>query len=1135
MKIIFTIVLLTTSFLCCASRQDLEEKPEFRILSPQFMCSKNDLNATIETPPEDITIRFQPKEGKKLTYHVRVYFEFIEGWKSQRHTISLWRSIRLLEKRFRNTTEEITLNNKINIGHDELTPGVIYTFSLSAKDDKGAVSDEENITLVYRSENDPKRGVGEVSLLLIGSIHTYKHLPLIIQASLIFCQPTNDYVFKWQMPFLEEVYQEWLRTPGKTLYLPPNVLKPGKKDKVYVKVLNQNQTETYTQGSMNLHVLKRDFFVILTPMNLSIGINRRITYKLAISQSFDDEDLSQITWECKNLQNDENCLNFEGASGPKQEVSFPSLGDYQVTAQITSDDVTQTLSSFVTVDPRIIASVQFPDIKPKPLISWRSLRLPVVVNDVIPQCHLHWTTVNPFDDNQYGYIDDSYFPSKIIPNLEENFLSDIVEISNATYSEDFMLEVPEQFENFSGIEPEKVYVFRLLVTCPEPLEEWNAESEGNITSFADLVLISKQPPITRPMEVFPEEGVALKTLFTIFTGTASDTPDDYPMRYLFQYQIGRLVVDLEEFYENMQITTELPYSEEPIRIFYRVCDTRNACSRTEGPSIHVNLPEDYSREEFQFKLDKIKSMFYRTDYDSMFSTSVACILTFKEFPDKTFYEELKSLLIRRIQEEVSRLQANDESIFVSELKILSFVKYGKILLELLGVNDAKLKEDLLTLLSTIRQERSDSGTLEENNLIMKRSIEPDKAEMRKLSEEDVLQKGILELELREGIINSPNFTKNSTKALELKQEFVQEIRKFIGSVLCPSLQLSSEFKLDSANFSLELFRGNGFQVKVRNFSIPSLRDQGDTGYVILRNVFNTNSAEEYCASRITYSSDFISGDIREEIFDLTLFAMNSTRNKAKLLHKSTTEDERYSLISLQMKVNNFYEDAKCVIWSGMEWIDEACSVLSTSPSNIECQCSELGFIKIFTDARFEEDEMYENTTTNPSTLTTEATIDEVVPQGKSTIVDPQIGYIKSDIIHTEPLVITTNIKDKVKSVSDIFTFSPIVNKEADEVITVKTIQRNSQENSSQPHEDLDGNIRESNLATTIGFIVVGIFCLIIIIIITFNLYFIRKKNKMKHMQEMQIMSTESRVQSEEIKYARFYDEKMLLGNQDNYN
>uniref|UniRef100_A0A1B0CX67 Putative conserved plasma membrane protein n=1 Tax=Lutzomyia longipalpis TaxID=7200 RepID=A0A1B0CX67_LUTLO len=971
--------------------------------------------------------RFQPKEGKKLTYHVRVYFEFIEGWKSQRHTISLWRSIRLLEKRFRNTTEEITLNNKINIGHDELTPGVIYTFSLSAKDDKGA--------------------------------------------------------FKWQMPFLGEVYQEWLRTPGKTLYLPANVLKPGKKDKVYVKVLNQNQTETYTEGSMNLHVLKRDFFVILTPMNLSIGINRRITYKLAISQSFDDEDLSQITWECKNLQDNENCPNFEGASGPMQEVSFPSLGDYQVTAQITSDDVTQTLSSFVTVDPRIIASVQFPDIKPKPLISWRSLKLSVVVNDVIPQCHLHWTTVNPFDDNQYGYIDNSYFPSKIIPNLEENFLSDIVEISNATYSEDFILEVPEQFENFSGIEPEKVYVFRLLVTCPEPLEEWNAESEGNITSFADLVLISKQPPITRPMEVFPEEGVALKTLFTIFTGTASDTPDDYPMRYLFQYQIGRLVVDLEEFYENMQITTELPYSEEPIRIFYRVCDTRNACSRTEGPSIHVNLPEDYSREEFQFKLDKIKSMFYRTDYDSMFSTSVACILTFKEFPDKTFYEELKSLLIRRIQEEVSRLQANDESIFVSELKILSFVKYGKLLLELLGVNDTKLKEDLLTLLSTIRQERSDSGTLDENNLIMKRSIEPDKAEMRKLSEED----------------------------------------------------LSSEFKLDSANFSLELFRGNGFQVKVRNFTIPSLRDQGDSGYVILRNVFNTNSAEEYCASRITYSSDFVSGDVREEIFDLTLFAMNSTRNKAKLLTKSKTEDERYSLIFLQMKENRFYEDAKCVIWSGMEWTDETCSVLSTSPSNIECQCSELGFIKIFTDSRFEEDETYENTTINPFTLTTEATIDEVVPQGKSTIVDPQIGYIKSDIIHTEPLVITTNIKDKVKSVSDIFTFSPIVNNEADEVITVKTIQRNSQENSSQPHEDLDGNIRESNLATTIGFIVVGIFCLIIIIIITFNLYFIRKKNKMKHMQEMQIMSTESRVQSEEIKYARFYDEKMLLGNQDNYN
>lgn len=136
---------------------------------------------------------FQPKEGKKLTYLVRVYFEFIEGWKSQRHTISLWRSIRMLEKRIRNASEEISMNNQIHIDQKELTPGVIYTFNIGGRDSIGDMSDEKNVTVVYRADSAAK-SKRDISLLLIGSVYMYSHLPLLIQANLIFCEPTNDYV-----------------------------------------------------------------------------------------------------------------------------------------------------------------------------------------------------------------------------------------------------------------------------------------------------------------------------------------------------------------------------------------------------------------------------------------------------------------------------------------------------------------------------------------------------------------------------------------------------------------------------------------------------------------------------------------------------------------------------------------------------------------------------------------------------------------------------------------------------------------------------------------------------------------------------------------------------------------------------
>ncbi|GAB0092498.1 hypothetical protein DMENIID0001_074940 [Sergentomyia squamirostris] len=1132
--LLFLSVLCHTSPLL-AIDSDVMQKPEFRIISPQFMCNTKNTNRSVEASPEEITIRFQPREGRRLTYLVRVYFQFIDGWKSQRRTISLWRSIRLLEKRIRNISEEISLNNQFNINQTELTPGVIYTFNIAGRDSNAVLSEEENVTVVYRnSQESGRKGVGDLSLLLIGSVYIYNHLPFILQANLILCQPTNDYFFKWKVSGLEDEYKMWLRTPGKTLYLPPNILSPSKSYMINVEVSNINQTLSYTRSTMKLRILTREFFAILTPRNLSVGINRKITYKLSISQMDVEEYSLEISWECENLQNQTACLNFEEESTTKLEISFGTSGTYRVCAVITYKEFTQTLSSYVTVDPRIVASVQFPDLKPRPLISWRALRIPVVVNNVIPHCSLHWVTINGTEDRKYGFIESSYFNTKVIPDLEENFLSDIVEISNATYSEDFPLFVDAQSDSFPGIEPETTYIFRLNIVCPEPIQEWDSENVGNVSSFADLILMSKQPPLAETLKVEPEEGVALKTKFRFMTGMATDTADDYPLRYSFQYQINEILVDLDEFYENMEMETELPYSEEPLRTFYQVCDTRGACSRLEGPRIRVNMIETILKDEFLFKIDKLKFMFHRTDYGDVFSNSIACIYTFKAMPDATYYKKLKSELFDLIQMEVKRLQGKNEEIFISEQKILNFVKYGKILADLFDFKNAKFTENLLNLLKSIPQERSDEyGFINENYVLTKRSIEPDKAELRELSDEDLLMKGILELELLETMISSLNHTENSTKIQEIKRNFTQQVRDFVGNLLCCSLQLSSDYSFVSGNFSLHVFRGNGRQIQLRNLSLPSSKDQPDSGYVILRDLYETEPTAEYCVSRISYNSDFITDTLRmEEILDISLFAIDPYLKYTEIQEPSMNS-EKYSVISLRLQPDTGPDETMCAIWNGRNWTDEYCEVVKITPSNIDCHCFMLGFLKLISHDPGTE-EFFDNVTVSTPRFTqipgTSPSTSEVPEE--SFIEEPPIDYYKtSDVSKTETFIVMDTAKPKTKMVSAVFTFSPIVNNErADEVITVATSTLTNQSDSSN-----NPNIKESGYATMIGFIVIGIFCLIIIIILSVNLYFIRKKKKMKHLQEIQIMSTETRTQSEEIKYARFYDEQ-TLGNHpdDNY-
>lgn len=157
--------------------------------------------------------------------------------------------------------------------------------------------------------------------------------------------------------------------------------------------------------------------------------------------------------------------------------------------------------------------------------------------------------------------------------MEGNFLSELVDYANTTYSRDISLTVPDANValNWHGLEPNARYKFRLITVCPAPIsfDESNgsnqtvvlSNNDERITSFVDVTVTTNQPPIGRILEVEPSDGVALKTIFKFSTGVAIDEADDFPLKYKFQFRIDdRVIVDVGEYYENMVTTARLPYS-----------------------------------------------------------------------------------------------------------------------------------------------------------------------------------------------------------------------------------------------------------------------------------------------------------------------------------------------------------------------------------------------------------------------------------------------------------------------------------------------------------------------------------------------------------------------------------------------
>jgi hypothetical protein len=96
---------------------DEDVKPFLRIVAPQYICDSKEKSNASSSDSNKLTIALQTREGQRLRYAITIDFTILDGFKNQRHTLSIWKNVRELQAKFqiKNVSDAISLRNQIEI------------------------------------------------------------------------------------------------------------------------------------------------------------------------------------------------------------------------------------------------------------------------------------------------------------------------------------------------------------------------------------------------------------------------------------------------------------------------------------------------------------------------------------------------------------------------------------------------------------------------------------------------------------------------------------------------------------------------------------------------------------------------------------------------------------------------------------------------------------------------------------------------------------------------------------------------------------------------------------------------------------------------------------------------------------
>lgn len=135
LKVLIALIAGKMSQQQVANGDESGERPFLRIVAPKFLCGRENSAGNQSDSVDnsnDLTIALQTREGQKLRFQISVDFELIDGgFVSQRHTLSIWRNVRNLKKKFFDEARNISEKNQIELDANEVSISGTYGFLIS--------------------------------------------------------------------------------------------------------------------------------------------------------------------------------------------------------------------------------------------------------------------------------------------------------------------------------------------------------------------------------------------------------------------------------------------------------------------------------------------------------------------------------------------------------------------------------------------------------------------------------------------------------------------------------------------------------------------------------------------------------------------------------------------------------------------------------------------------------------------------------------------------------------------------------------------------------------------------------------------------------------------------------------------
>ncbi|XP_058467634.1 uncharacterized protein LOC131440391 isoform X2 [Malaya genurostris] len=1046
-------------------------------------------------------------------------FNLLDGFISQRHTLQLWRSVRLLEKRLHKESDQISDNNRIIIADGELVAAVIYTFNIVGIDADGTKSQGQNFTIIYRGKNarssvdrPGSSSSNDVSLILLGAEVSYSDVPFLMTAKLIFCNPRNNYKVQWKIPGVIDTFKS-LETQSNMLEIPAGILFPNSSYELIVTIFDTDNGEEIIGATMKLSILKRATKGFLYPVETLSGYARSTKINFAFNRAFD----GNFSLNCVDGSGDDSCSKDLVVAGNSIHLPLKKVTRYTTT--VSTEDF-KTLS-IIVIDPKSTISVTLQKQPPLYLIPGQRYDITAEVSGLVPKCSCNWTVVNEKGYAHFDAVSVDTLGGIIINNIEENFLSELVDYGNDTVEREVKLSIPAMINtsNQSLLLPDALYKFRLITKCPEPIDDSVNNSDvkpSMVNSYWDIILETNAPPKGIHLEVSPiHNGTAMSTLFTLSTGTAKDLDMDYPLRYSYWYTVEGNSINIADYYDVTSTETKLPYSPEKIVTYYIVCDSRDACSRVSGPLIATNPNLFLDEPQIQFWMDEIQQNFNRGHFLEATKIAFETLLTLKN-QESVIYDKTYSDLMIILREQIPAIQKAfvEGSFYIKEEAILRFAQQVKFIIEFKHGSQDHLLGQLLKLVDCIERKTKRQT----------RSASPKPIT-------NIVDTTSTKFELYKSLIKSPNGTR------ELKGIAKVQLLSYIPEAAqryCSNQQTgySDEW------FSLETTR---LKPSIKYPPKGSIRIPGDTifpqravlsgsGGPKIETLLDT--ASYLCLGTVIFNVDLLSTETpNSELSIYHVFMMVVDKYEFGVLVEWTTGSYLWNITVASDSPSNGY---RCQLWSeGYDWTDKFCSN-SVSENYVLCNCSQLSYLRIISR------NMTNLTSIVQISTTTTAPAKE---QPKTTHVIPPTVIFKTttdtDMMTFAPLH-TTSITGG--SISTPTSNSSSNNASQDDTLpeyAIKPSSAVSVVNNTFVNITLEniGNLRANltrhqligGTSGPLGYSIIAALTLCAILTVVALVLYKRRRRTTTLAEELQVIASRVRSQSLPVRYARFQDEHNMSG------